>query len=108
MYSSSYYSSMFVIIFLFVFAVAIQGLLAWGSGRLAQKKGYDFAPYCVLGFFLGVIGLIIAAVIPEKTEGQSKNVASSAEALGTYKKLLDEGAITQEEYDKKKSELLQV
>lgn len=32
---------------------------------------------------------------------------STAEALKAYKQLLDDGAITQEEYDKKKSELLQ-
>lgn len=39
-------------------------------------------------------------------ETQQNNAISSADELAKYKKLLDEGAITQEEYDKKKKELL--
>ena len=34
------------------------------------------------------------------------NSSSASDELGKYKKLLDDGAITQEEYDKKKAQLL--
>ena len=91
-----------------LFWILVLAGCAWGSGAIARGKGYDFAPFCILGFFLGIIGIIIAAVLPNKSEEQGSVGASNAEALASYKKLLDEGAITQEEFDKKKSELLGV
>ena len=41
--------------------------------------------------------------MPDKTQGKE---ASDAEALLAYKKLLDSGAITQEEFDEKKRSLM--
>jgi hypothetical protein len=36
------------------------------SGWLAERKGYSFALFALLGFFLGVFAILIAAVIPRK------------------------------------------
>ncbi len=43
------------------------------------------------------------AVVPDKS---GQNTIASADALVKYKQLLDDGAITQEEFDAKKKELL--
>lgn len=69
---------------------------------IAKSKGYSMPLFGVLGLLLGLIGLIIAAVMPSKVEKS----ASNADSLMKYKQLLDQGAITQEEFNRKKSELL--
>jgi predicted MFS family arabinose efflux permease len=68
----------------------------------AAKKGYSETGFFCLGFFLGVIGLLIAFLIPSK---QSEAV-SNADGLLKYKELLDKGVITKEEFEAKKKELL--
>lgn len=72
------------------------------SGKVAQKKGYSYSAFCALGFFLGVIGLIVALVMPDKAV---KSV-DIADGLLKYKRLLDEGVISQGEFDAKKKELM--
>lgn len=69
-------------------------------------------------FLLLLPGAIIGAIIGlnfGKSDADSSNRAASAETprqdsasdLMGYKKLLDEGVITQEEFDKKKQEILE-
>ena len=70
--------------------------------KQAPQKGYSENAFFCLGFFLGVIGLIIALVLPSK---QSESI-SNADAILKYKQLLDQGVITQEEFEAKKRELL--
>ena len=75
-------------------------LIAKGIG---EKKGYGAGLSFCAGLFLGPLGIIIMAVVPDKS---SQNTIASADALVKYKQLLDDGAITQEEFDAKKKELL--
>ncbi|MHB8896904.1 MAG: zinc ribbon domain-containing protein [Candidatus Geothermincolia bacterium] len=42
-----------------------------GSALIAKSKRKDPAAYFILGLFLGVIGVIIAAVVPEEASGKS-------------------------------------
>ena len=49
---------------LFVFAVTIG--VTVGTGYIADRKGRSFLAWAAVGFFLGVIGLLIAAVVPAK------------------------------------------
>ena len=71
------------------------------------------------GCLLGVIGIIIVAVRP--MDGNNSNqsnsapsrqysapVTSAADELKKYKELLDQGIITEEEYQKKKEQLLRM
>ena len=37
-----------------------------GTGWVAERKGYSFGLFVALGLFLGIIGLIIAFVVPRK------------------------------------------
>ena len=82
----------------------VGGICALAAGGIAQKKGYSYGMYAALGFALPVIGLIIAIVMPDKTE--SKTTTGTADELLKYKQLLDQGVITQDEFDTKKKELL--
>lgn len=77
------------------------------AGIIAQKKGYNFVVFAALGFVLPLIGIIIAAVMPDKSNDAINKDASVAEALTNYKKLLDDGVITQSEFDEKKRKLLE-
>lgn len=57
------------------------------------------APYYVFGVFLWVPALIVALVVEERP-------SATASELVSYKQLLDQGAITQEEFDEKKAALM--
>lgn len=46
--------------------LAIPLLFAWLTGRLAADKGYSFGTFFVIGLFGGVIGLVVAAVLPQR------------------------------------------
>ena len=55
---------------------------------------------------LGIIGIIVVAVRPNDKQRTSNTGLTRAEELKKYKELLDSGAITQEEFEMKKTELL--
>lgn len=69
----------------------------------ARKKGCNAFGFGVMGLILGIIGLIIALVVPNR---KAREAFTAAESLEKYKRLLDQGIITQEEFDQKKRELL--
>ena len=52
------------------------------------------------------IAMLTSMVSEKETEKSGNSEVDNAEAIAKYKKLLDEGAITQEEYDAKKKQLL--
>lgn len=84
---------------LIVFSLIIALLLAVIPARIAKKKGYSYGGFYVFGFFLFLVALIVALLIKDKSAGAPEQIAQ-------YKELLDSGAITNEEYEAKKAELL--
>jgi hypothetical protein len=50
----------------YLFAFVVAGVFALGTGGLASRKGYNAVLWSVIGLFLGVIGLLIAALLPKK------------------------------------------
>ena len=83
----------------FIIILVPLAVCAISSGNIASKKGYSYSAYALLGLITGLIGVIVAAVLPDKRGGD-------ADTLLKYKELLEKGVITQEEFDKKKSELI--
>lgn len=93
-------------------------LVAAGLGlipaNIAKKKGYSFGLWWLYGWLLFIVAIIHVSLIPDKTQEQSPvapgagswNTPNTADELLKYKQLLDAGAITQEEFDRKKWELL--
>jgi hypothetical protein len=80
-----------------IFLIVLLLLLAVIPARIAKSKGYSYGGFYAFGFFLFIPALIVALIIKPK---------HTAEDLVAYKKLLDEGVITQEEFDAKKNEVL--
>lgn len=85
-----------------IVGLSLNAILAFIAGGIASKKGYSYEGFILLDLFLPILGLVIAIVIPDKTVPTS----SAADEIMKYKQLLDDGAITEEEFYIKKKELL--
>lgn len=90
-----------------IIIVLISPALALIPASIAKKKGYNFTAWWIYGWFLFIIALIHVMVIPDKNllSNNSESI-SAADEIKKYKELLDQGALTQEEFDKKKKEFL--
>ena len=86
-----------------VFVLVLLLLIAVVPARIAKKKGYSYAGFYVFGIFVWPAALIVALCIKDRN---NEAAAEGANALKAYKELLDSGAITQEEFDAKKAEIL--
>ena len=86
-----------------VFVLVLLLLIAIVPARIAKKKGYSYAGFYVFGIFVWPAALIFALCIKDRA---NEAAAEGANALKAYKELLDSGAITQEEFDAKKAEIL--
>jgi len=49
-----------------IFSLLVMLGFGIGSRMLADRKGYNFILFGVIGLFLGIIGLVIALVLPKK------------------------------------------
>ena len=47
-------------------ALTVMAGFTIGTGMIADRKGYNFLLFAVIGLFLGIFGLLIAAVLPKK------------------------------------------
>jgi len=81
-----------------LFFAAILGLI---TGFIAKSKGYSFGAWWLYGFLIFIIAIIHVLVIPNKKNIEQKVINE----LERYKKLFEEGIITEEEFDSKKEEL---
>ena len=74
--------------------------------RGRSNKGYSFLGFLIFAICFYPVALIISLILDDKNNGDYESESERAEALLVYKKLLDEGAITKEEFEEKKRELL--
>lgn len=93
------------------FVVCAVWVVIWGIvvQNVNKNKGYEGGFW--LGFFLGVFGLIIVLSKPNLKVTpiviqRMENDETDADKLIAFKKLLDDGVLTQAEYDAKKAEIL--
>ena len=82
--------------------------LGFIPASIARKKGYSFGLWWFYGWMLFIIAIIHVSLIPDKNApaGPAAPPVSSADELKGYKELLDMGAITPEEFEAKKKQLL--
>lgn len=103
----------------FLIIVILPLLISFVCGVVARSiilsKGYYTigVKYFWIGFFIQVAGIIIAAAHPMKetidertSEIRNRAMIGTADEIAKYKQLLDSGAITKEEFDEKKNQLL--
>ena len=94
-----YYLFQTLIIYIFLSFVFLVGILPIPA-RIAKNKGYSYIVFFIFAFFLYPIALICALLIDEKNDFKSDS--EKAEILLKYKKLLDEGIISKDEFEEKK------
>ena len=95
--------------------------LAFIPANIAKKKGYSFGGFYVLGFFFFLVGLIVALCLDDKNAqmnpmqspvysanyyGNRNGSAGVADELQKINNLLQQGAISREEYDQLKGNLI--
>lgn len=85
-------------------------IIAAGLGvipaKIAEQKGYSFWLWWFYGWMLFIVAIIHVQFIPDKNSPNIPKGVSAADELTKYKKLFDEGILSQEEFDKKKADLL--
>lgn len=91
-------------IILFIIIIGISIIFGRITESMNKEKGYDTG--FAWGFWLWVIGIIVVACRPERNNGNNTMKITEADEIAKYKELLDSGAITQEEYEVKKKQIL--
>ncbi len=97
----------------FLIILAIAAALGIIPGKIAEKKGHSFWLWWFYGWMLFIFAIIHVQFIEDytkaETESQNRaleNKASAPDQLLKYKQLLDAGAITEQEFQEKKRQLL--
>lgn len=91
-------------IILFIIIIGISIIFGRITESMNKEKGYDTG--FAWGFWLWVIGIIVVACRPERNNGNNSMRITEADEIAKYKELLDSGAITEEEYEVKKKQIL--
>ena len=81
-----------------LFFAAILGLI---PGFIAKSKGYSFGAWWLYGFLIFIVAIIHVLFIPNKKNIEQKVIND----LERYKKLLEDGIISEEDFKAKKEEL---
>lgn len=102
----------------YVVVLALAAVLGIIPGSIARDKGYSFGLWWFYGWMLFIVAIIHVSLIPDKNNTSYAPIVpytdprstqppySAADEIQKYKQLLDVGAITQEEFDAKKRQLL--
>ena len=95
-------STVISLVMMLALGIGVMSIFGSITRRMSKNKGYEggFA----WGFFLGVIGIIVVAVRPDRLNPRYE--ASSVENLAKLAELHEKGVITDAEYAQKKEELL--
>lgn len=99
-----------------IVSLVVAAGLACIPANIAEKKGYSFGLWWFYGWMLFIVAIIHVVLIPDKnaqkssirSEAYSPSISSQsvADELKKYKELKDEGAISEEEFQIKKEQLL--
>jgi uncharacterized membrane protein len=106
----------------YVIVLAIAACLGLIPANIAKNKGYSFGLWWFYGWMLFIVAIIHVQFIPDKNAQQNNIIASSnntynpssnsgqsvADELKKYKDLLDQGVITEDEFQSKKEQLLKL
>lgn len=109
-------SVIFIAFLMILFMAVGLGLI---PATIAKNKGYNFWLWWLYGFFLWLVAVIHACVLPNKYALQQQPPynnpmppyappysQSAADEIKKYKELYDRGVITEEEFQAKKRQLL--
>ena len=109
-----------MIFFYYVLYFLVAAGLGLIPANIAKDKGYSFGLWWFYGFMLFIIAIIHVSLIKDKNAqqipinvvhsnyAQPNNANSIADELKKYKELMDQGIITEEEFQTKKDQLLKL
>lgn len=115
LYGSDFGSGRMPITTIILVLLLIKLVLSCIPANIAQKKGYGFAGFYILGLLSFFIALIVSLCLYDRQQQlfEIKNAinslatpASTADELEKYSKLLEQGAISQEEFDSVKKRII--
>lgn len=98
--------------------LAIAALLGLIPANIAKEKGYSFGLWWFYGWMLFIVAIIHVQFIPNKNEEAGHGYRSSSipysppsqlsatDEIRQYKELLDQGIISEEEFEKKKKQIM--
>lgn len=92
--------------------IIIGGICAFVCSNMANSRGRSGGLWAVLGFFFGLLAILILAVIGNANNQQPMTVGipfretSNLDEIAKLKKLLDDGVLTAAEFEQQKSRLL--
>ena len=103
-------------------SLAVAAGLALIPANIAKRKGYSFGLWWFYGWMLFIVAIIHVSCIPDKNAQQipiyqnnsnpvyqpTNTRDSAADELKKYKDLLDQGVITEAEFQAKKDQLLKL
>lgn len=104
----------FIYIVEYLLVMAILGMI---PAIIASSKGYNFFKWWLFGVLIWIIALVCACVLKPYDEAQAAAQKQNAlpttskdvpEELKKYKALLEQGVITEEEFEAKKAQLLKL
>lgn len=83
------------------------GSIVFGSAcqRMCYEKGRDEDGFYV-GYFLGIIGLIIVATMKDKSENNKVEAIDKYDELKKLQDLKNAGTLTEEEFEREKKKIL--
>lgn len=109
----------------YLMTLIVAAFLGLIPATIAKNKGYSFGLWWFYGWMLFIVAIIHVCCIPDKNNNASihtmptpvvcqENAVKSGfssenekiKALKGYKELLDSGVITREEFEKKKTNIL--
>lgn len=100
-----------------IIILAVAAVLGFIPANIAKKKGHSFGLWWFYGWMLFIVAIIHVQFIEDYNSPQkemnsfpSYNPASlgysTADEIKKYKELLDQGVITEAEFNRKKQQLL--
>lgn len=96
----------------YLLALIIAAGLGLIPANIAKNKGYNFILWWFYGWMLFIFAIIHVNFIEDKSSNKkiSNNslIFSAAEELKKYKQLLDQGIISEVEFQRKKEEILKL
>lgn len=94
--------------------LAIAALLGLIPANIAKEKGHSFGLWWFYGWMIFIVAIIHVQFIPDKSASNNARHSSSipycqpsqlsaADELRQYKELMDQGVISSEDFEKKKT-----
>lgn len=101
-----------------IITLAVAALLGFIPANIAKNKGHSFGLWWFYGWMLFIVAIIHVQFIEDYNAPKKEmkvvttieppgSVYSTADEIKKYKELLDQGVITEAEFNRKKQQLLQ-